>query len=214
MTEYCKIPNIYVRDAYFTRKIVEGEYTSEVLEQLAGITWVWTEKVDGTNIRVFWDGHRVTFGGRTDKAQIPAELVNYLQEKFGSVETEEIFEQLFGEKEVILFGEGFGGKIQAAGPKYGETRFVLFDVMVNGKYLDRENVYTIGTQFQVEIVPAVGIGTLPEAVEFVKMHKQSHFGDIEMEGIVCRPVFELMDGNGKRIIVKIKARDFPKEADA
>lgn len=214
MTEYCKIPNIYVRETFGKNRIIEGAYSSDVLEQLAGITWVWTEKVDGTNIRIFWDGHRVTFGGRTDKAQIPAELINYLTEKFGTVEAEEIFEQLFGEKEVILFGEGFGGRIQSAGPKYGDARFVLFDVMVGGKYLERSSVHSIATQFQIESVPAVGVGTLPEAVEFVKMHKQSQFGDIEMEGIVCRPVFELKDGDGKRIIVKIKARDFPKEDNA
>ena len=81
--EYVKIPNIYKREEYGNNKLIEGEYATPELEYLANIPWVWTEKVDGTNIRVQWDGHSVTFGGRTDKAQIPAHLVNKLNELFG-----------------------------------------------------------------------------------------------------------------------------------
>ena len=42
-------------------------------------------------------------------------------------------------------------------------------------------------------------------------HAALKTADAEMEGIVCRPLFELADRRGNRMIVKIKCRDFPAE---
>ena len=55
------------------------------------------------------------FHGRIEKAQIPTPLLDRLTQLFVNEETEQIFEQLFEEKEVILFGEGYGGNIQKVG---------------------------------------------------------------------------------------------------
>ena len=66
------------------------------MEFLKNNIWFFTEKVDGTNIRVPWDGHCVSFAGRTDKAQIPAMLNEYLAATFHTNEVEELFEQSFG----------------------------------------------------------------------------------------------------------------------
>ena len=72
------------------------------IEALKDIDWEFTEKIDGTNIRIYWDGHKVNYYGRTDKAQIPSQLMNKLIELFGGNVNEEMFEQKFGEKEVML----------------------------------------------------------------------------------------------------------------
>lgn len=56
------------------------------------------KKNDGTNVREMWDGHDISFGGRTDKAQIPNHLLKYLEEKFKTNEAEELFEQTFEKK--------------------------------------------------------------------------------------------------------------------
>ena len=64
------------------------------MEYLKNNTWVFTEKVDGTNIRIYWDGHKVTYGGRTERSNIPAHLMNKLIELFGNEETEQLFEQI------------------------------------------------------------------------------------------------------------------------
>lgn len=208
--EYTKIPNIYKRETYGKNRLMEGVFSSHELEMLQDIQWCWTEKVDGTNIRVIWDGYRVSFAGRTDKAQIPSHLLARLEELFGGTDKEEIFEQTFGNKEVILFGEGFGEKIQKGGELYGKTDFILFDVWI-GMWLEQGSVSDIAAAFGIKAVPTVGFGTLDKAVEFIKQHPMSQLRDAEMEGIVCRPVFELADRIGNRIIVKIKCRDFPKE---
>ena len=109
LKEYHKIETLFERDEK-TKKLVEGKYRNETVEFLKVNKWQFTEKIDGTNIRVYWDGHKVSFYGRTDKAQIPADLVNRLNELFGGEANEQIFEQKFGETEVTLVGEGYGEK--------------------------------------------------------------------------------------------------------
>ena len=75
MTEYVKIPNIFKRETFGKNKLIEGEYSSPELEYLKDAEWEFTYKANGTNIRICWDGYRVSFMGRTDKAQIPAHLL-------------------------------------------------------------------------------------------------------------------------------------------
>ena len=104
MKEYHKISNIFERDTK-TKKLIEGKYANPSVEYLKDNLWELSEKIDGTNIRIEWNGHKVSFAGRTDKAQIPVELANRLFELFGGNENEELFEQKFGNLNVILFGE-------------------------------------------------------------------------------------------------------------
>ena len=208
MKEYNKIETVYERDITGTKKLIEGKFRSETVEFLANNKWAFTEKIDGTNIRVHWDGHRISFGGRTDKANIPAHLVNKLNEIFLNDETEELFEQKFGEREVTLYGEGYGVKIQNGGEYRPDVGFILFDVTICGNYQSRSVVEDIAKCFGLEIVPIVMYGTIQEGVNFVKTKPNSTIGKAKMEGLVGRPVVEMQDRCGNRIIAKIKVRDF------
>jgi len=68
MSEYHKIESVYKRDPETKYKnFLEGDFTRPEFEFLKDNKWVATEKVDGTNIRVYYDSD-VTFMGRTDKA--------------------------------------------------------------------------------------------------------------------------------------------------
>lgn len=210
MKEYHKIETLFKRDEK-TKKLIRGKFTNPTVEFLQNITWVFTEKVDGTNIRIYWDGHRVQFGGRTDNAQIPAHLVNRLTQLFGGQENEQLFEQKFGECEVELFGEGYGVKIQGCGGKYrNDVDFILFDVMINGNYQPRESVEDIAKYFQIDCVPILCVGTINDGVEYVLNNRASKvaLNGAELEGVVGRPAMELNDRTGKRLIVKIKYNDF------
>lgn len=208
MKEYNKIDTVFERDTIGTKKLIEGQFRNEAVEYLANCQWRFTEKIDGTNIRIHWDGHKIEFGGRTDKASIPSHLVNKLNEMFLNNETEELFEQKFGEKEVILFGEGYGIKIQNGGNYRPDVGFILFDVMIGENYQSRETVEDVAKCFGLEIVPIVMTGTIQEAVDFVKTKPNSTIGTAKMEGVVGCPMVEMKDRVGKRIIVKIKVCDF------
>ena len=210
MRKYDKIETIFARDMEGSKKLIMGQFRDPTIEFLSMVEWVWTEKIDGTNIRVYWDGHTVTFGGRTDNAAIPASLVTKLNELFGGETNAQIFEQMFGEKEVILFGEGYGKKIQKVGSSYipNDVGFILFDVLIGENYQEREWVEQTAIAFDIPVVPIINTGNLFEAVEFVRTHPHSLIGDCPMEGVVCRPKQELRDRRGNRIIVKIKWEDF------
>jgi ATP-dependent RNA circularization protein (DNA/RNA ligase family) len=208
MIEYNKIETLWERDMDGSKKLIEGKFRNPTVEYLKDNTWVFTEKVDGTNIRVHWNGHKVIFGGRTEDAQIPSHLLNKLIEMFGSDEAEQIFEQKFGEMEVILFGEGYGPKIQKGGSYRPDVSFILFDVLIGGNYQPRESVEDIARSFGIDIVPIILEGTIQDGVDFVKSNPKSTMGTAMMEGLVGRPKIEMRDRCGKRVIVKIKVRDF------
>ena len=67
MKEYQKISNIFKFDEKY-RTIVG---MTDTYQALRNIEWIGTEKVDGTNIRIYWDGHKIQISGRAEKSQIP-----------------------------------------------------------------------------------------------------------------------------------------------
>ena len=208
MIEYNKIETLYERDMEGSKQLVEGKFRNPTVEFLKDNIWQFTEKIDGTNIRIHWDGHKVNYGGRTEAASIPAHLMNKLVEMFGTDEAEQIFEQKFGETEVILFGEGYGPKIQNGGSYRKDVSFILFDVLISGNYQPRASVEDIAKAFGIDLVPIIFEGTIQEGVDFVKTNPKSTIGTANMEGLVGRPQVELRDRCGKRVIVKIKVKDF------
>jgi len=205
MSEYHKIESVYKRDPETKYKnFLEGDFTRPEFEFLKDNKWVATEKVDGTNIRVYYDSD-VTFMGRTDKAQIPPHLYNALENLF----PEDKFKEVFHDSQVTLYGEGYGAKIQKGGGNYRNNQsFVLFDVAIGWVYLERENVVDIAEKLGIEVVPIIGSGTLEDLVEFTREGFNSRWGDFEAEGIVARPSTEMFDRLGNRIITKIKCKDF------
>ena len=210
MTKYLKIETPFERAADGSKKLIKGKFRNETVEYLANSEWVFTEKIDGTNIGIVWDGHKVTYQGRTENAQIPAHLANKLVELFGGNSNEELFEQKFGEVPVILFGEGYGVKINGGGAYRPDVSFILFDVYLplGGVWMKRKSVEDIARFFNIDVVPIIMRGTIKQAVDYVKTKPVSTIGTAKMEGLVGRPAVELNDRMGRRVITKIKAVDF------
>lgn len=210
MRTYEKIETLFERNTEGTKKLIEGQYRNPTVAMCRNLMWDWTEKIDGTNIRIHWDGHSVRFGGRTESAQIPAPLVNRLNELFGGETNAQLFEQKFGETEVMLFGEGYGAKIQKGGGLYKPdgVDFILFDVLIGGLWIRRDGVEDIARCFGIQAVPIVLRGDIDDAVAYVKSKPMSTIGTAPMEGVVGRLPEELFDRRGSRLIVKVKVRDF------
>lgn len=208
MTEYHKIQSIFKRDMTSKRKtLLEGQWTLPEFEFLANNIWTWTEKVDGTNIRVIFKDGGVTFGGRTDDAQIPAQLVTRLNERFLPMAAK--LTEVFPDGEAVLYGEGYGAKIQKGGGNYRPDQdFVLFDVKVGAWWLQRADVEDVAVKLGIHVVPIIGEGTLHDAVAMAKAGIISKWGAFQAEGIVARPSTELKTRSGHRLIAKIKCRDF------
>ena len=210
--EYQKIGNVFKFDP--KHKTIVG--VNEPYETLKNIIWQGTEKVDGTNTRIYWDGHSVEIAGHTDKAEFNPKVLAALEEMFKTKEMEYLFEQAFQGKEVYLFGETYGEAIQSGG-SYMEnghgTGFILFDVKVNNYDLKRKDVQDVAEQLGLDTVPVVFEGTLDEAKAFVAVHKMSTLGGgkHEMEGLVLVPRdVQLYDANHDLIKCKCKYRDMLK----
>lgn len=231
METYHKIQTLFKRDMSGPKKgrMIRGAWTTPELEYLKDSQWEFTEKVDGTNIRVSYDpfihpSEHVQFGGRSDNAQIPKPLLEYLQDTFKSYPYD-IFDPAC---KVMLFGEGYGPNIQGGGKYRKDHAFVLFDVKIGDWWLHRADVDDIAKKLGIESVPVLGTGTLQDAIDIVStgitFNKgggivrwgsgsvpnglRSQWGDFEAEGIVARPTVPLFDRKGERIITKIKAVDF------
>lgn len=214
--EYHKIPGPFKREVSGPNKnkVIPWAWTSEELAYLADVRWIFTEKVDGTNIRVIWDGHKPEFRGRTDRANFPPGLIEALTEMF----PEELFEQQFGSNSVILFGEGYGPGIQKGGGNYrADKSFILFDVKIGEWWLTRDKVEEIAGALGIDVVPIRMIYTLRGAIE--KMARVPLYSVIpaaisgidtpifDAEGVVGTPAVPLFARNGARIIVKLKGCD-------
>ncbi len=212
MNKYPKIETVFERDN--KGKLLYGVYRNSLVEYLAKCQWIGTEKIDGTNIGIVWDGYRISFQGRTEKSVIPSYLYDYLTAKFCTYEMEQLFEQMFDDKKVVLFGEGYGNKIQKIGAEYREDNsFILFDVYFPEKniWLDYSNVADIGKNLGIDVVPLVFEGDIEEAIQFVKKHPKSTIGTALMEGIVIKPKIQIKTNKNERLVVKVKWNDFKDE---
>lgn len=173
--------------------------------------WVVTEKIDGTNIRVNLSVDDVlTFNGRTDNAQIPAELAMFITKEF-TVEKLKALRIDDDKTSITLFGEGYGNGIQSGGYYRKDKGFILFDVLINNKYwLDDIAITTIAQKLNIPRVPILGIMSFDDIVSLVKTGFDSLCAEEKRraEGIVARPIETLYDRRMKRVIIKLKTKDF------
>jgi hypothetical protein len=207
MKEYHKIQTVFKRDPATKHKnLLEGQYSLPVFEYLADNEWTFTEKIDGTNIRIMFEDGAVTFGGKTDNAQIPAFLVQKLMEYF----TPEKLLSIFPDGNACLYGEGYGARIQKGGGLYipNGVDFILFDVLCGGYWLERANVGDVAGKCGIGVVPVIGTGSLQDAIEETRRGFPSAIGQCVAEGMVMRPAVEMFDRAGHRVITKIKHKDF------
>lgn len=210
MKEYHKIQTVFHRSPESNFKnLMEGQWSLPEFEALKDIDWIWTEKIDGTNIRIMWDGDTVRFGGKSDNAQIPTFLLSVLQDTFTAEKMAASFPDATS---VCLYGEGYGARIQKGG-NYMKDRagFILFDCKVDSWWLTRDSIEDIANKLSISIVPIIKIGSLLDAVEFCKSGYKSTIAEnhnYDAEGLVMKPKVELFNRNGQRVITKIKYKDF------
>ena len=206
--QYPKINTIWKRDMK-TGKIIEGDFSCPEFGNVK--YWNVTEKIDGTNIRIFYEPDSevaVRFGGRTDNASIPTFLLEQLQKTFTKEKLGRVFSDV---TKVILFGEGYGPKIQKGGGLYRkDVSFILFDIWISCWWLERDKVNEISKQLNIDVVPEIGMMTYEEIVEFIKRTPKSLCAKEEkiIEGIVARSYPLMLFRNGKPVMWKLKVRDY------
>jgi len=217
---YPKINTIWKRDTE-THAVRPGVYSKE--EFMLIPVWEVTEKIDGMNTRVIFQRTDIikneeteeevpvtslSFAGRTDKAILPEPLKTKLKEIFTKIKLLEVFDMLKSEC-VILYGEGFGPKIQKGGKYREDQSFILFDVMIDGIWLEGTSVTDFAEQLGIQRVPIIGDMLTDDILAYVQSKPKSLIAkeDRIMEGVVCRTKPLLLDRFGRRISLKLKVKD-------
>jgi len=219
MQTYTKINTLYKRDPE-TKNIILGDYSLPEFYYLKDLIWECTEKIDGTNIKIGFDGNNITFEGKTENANIPKHLLAKLESLFTVEALKEVFPDKFDElgniipTNVILYGEGYGKKIQSGGNYIkDDVNFILFDVKIGNWWLQYNDCKTIAEQLRIDVVPLIGHVTLQQAEDYVIKGFKSTIAEnkeYQAEGLVCKPLYGLLNRGGGRIIVKIKTVDYRK----
>ena len=135
---------------------------------------------------------------------------------------EEKMQQVFHPRDgewptVVLFGEGYGAKIQKGGKYRQDQSFRLFDVWIGGWWLNFESVIGIAEGLGIKIAPYITritdwLPTCGAELEDVAGHSLTADEDSEQrvwpEGVVARTEPLLFNRRGKRVMWKLKFRDF------
>jgi len=184
--------------------------------------WVLTEKVDGTNIRLHWQRHRDAevgqdvvseIGGRSDNAQIQKNLMGPLEATVAEVTPGvEIILDRYDLESLTIYGEGYGAGVQKGGGRYRpEPGFIAFDYLVNSKsWLAPHDARANSSFLGLEHVPEVGTWRDLDYIwrRVAEDSIESAWSGVESEGIVAQPIVPLYDARGKRIMWKLKRKDF------
>lgn len=183
-----------------------------------------TEKLHGTNCRLglikrsngefeFMAGsHKVNWKGETEAGKVP------LWWQFMTLEVMELLSTLCDEKNsVVLFGEIFGPGVQDMDYGLAEKSLRVFDIAVNGEYLDFDRVRTFCSFFGLAMVPLLYEGPYSKEV----LEKYTHgpttlneSGNIKSsfkgrEGVVVTSLMEIFsDVIGGRLILKSVSADY------
>jgi hypothetical protein len=113
----------------------------------------------------------------------------------------------------VFFGEGYGPKIQGCGGRYRkDVSFILFDVHIDGWWLQKDAVLEIAQKLDVEHTINQAIMTTNEVVEYVKSKPISYIAEdrtLVMEGVIARSYpLMLFRQRGLPIMFKLKCKDF------
>jgi len=202
--EYIKINTIQNRDV--KGKIVLDSVSKPHFNNIK--QWHATEKIDGTNIRIDCDiGSGYEIKGKTDNAELHPNLIDGIHNCFPDDGL--INEVFLKASKVVLYGEGYGPKVNGGGKYRKDHSFILFDVLIDNKWwLDYSKIKDIAEKLSIDVVPSLGFMTLEEAISFVRTSPKSLIADCMMEGLVLAPEPIMLFNDGTPIKTKVKVRDY------
>lgn len=160
------------------------------------------EKIHGTSAHVSWKAGKLEFfaGGGSHETFV----------KLFSPELPAQFTAL-AHTEVTVFGEFYGGKIQAMQRVYGTAqRFLVFDVKIGDTWLTVPDMDKVSQGLGLDVVPWEKTSTEIQHLDAsrdapsIQATKNGITNPQPREGIVIRPPIEVVRSDGKRIIAKHK----------
>ena len=210
--EYPKINSLFKRNQT-DHSLIMGDYSCPEFGLIK--KWRIDEKIDGTNIRIVYDplaendAAKISILGRSKDSAMPTNLFEFLKNHFTLQHLETVFAE--AKNKCILYGEGYGGNIQSAGPYYRKTvGFMLFDILIGSWWLTREAIAEKAQLLEVPVPADLGIMTEQEIIHFVtsKPLSKCTIKPYQIEGIIARTEPLMLFRNSKPVMWKLKIKDF------
>jgi hypothetical protein len=172
------------------------------------------EKIHGTSCHLAWDIENKQEDGSFLRFFSGGAKHEEFIKIFDKAALIKKFEEL-GIAKVLVYGEGYGGKMQGMKSTYGESlRFIAFDVKIDKCWLAVPQAEAFVKNLGLEFVHYVEIDTTLEQIDAqrdafsVQAIRNGCGNDKKREGIVLRPLIELIKNNGERVISKHKGEEF------
>lgn len=165
------------------------------------------EKIHGTSAHIAYEHGEIRFfsGGAPHEQFVGLFNVPHLLDAFNAL----------GQDKVVVYGEAYGGKMQGMSGTYGkELKFIAFEVKIHDTWLCVPNACNIVEKLGLEFV---FYNKGPATTEWLDSQRDrsseqaKRNGIVEnkhSEGIVARPLMEMVKSNGERIIIKHKRAEF------
>lgn len=197
------LENTY-RDKEIQRVIDHG-----LAEQL----WIATEKVHGANFSFWKTKDEMKVAKRSGFIELGEKFFNYaaVVDKYKGNLYE--LHKMFGFKDVVVYGELFGGNIQKGMSYQDEQDFIAFDLVVDGRVIPKLIALNNMQEAGFKTVPIIGIYSslslaLTQSEEFNSLLTPRDKEPAPSEGIVIEPVEPSYFANGSRIYFKKKSKHF------
>lgn len=171
------------------------------------------EKIHGTSAHISWNDGKVGFfsGGANHESFVSIMDSVVLSNAFAAL----------GHDKVIVYGEAYGGKMQGMKHTYGnDLKFAAFDVLVNNTWLKVPDAHDVAIALELEFVHYIKSFTYLKALDAERdapseqafrngMADRNDPATYKLrEGIVLRPLIEVTDNRGNRIVAKHKGAAF------
>ncbi len=209
---YPKINSLFKRDGE-SKKFIFGDYAQaefDIIKQ-----WRVVEKIDGMNIRIFIektgeDTYKTTFKGRNEDSMLPQNLVEHLITIIKPSVIISAMNSIDPINKIILFGEGYGPKIQSGGNYRDDVGFILFDVWGGHRWSSRDEVKQLALFLGIPVPHDYGMMTEQEIINLVAGRPLSPTAIRPMifEGVIARSEPLLRNNyTGDPLMFKLKCKD-------
>ena len=182
-----------------------------------------TEKIHGTNSRVGYirteDGYvRMAGSHNTNRKEYDAadNLSLYWRPLTSDMYNLLVALRGGGDHDVVVFGEIYGPGIQDLdyGVPVGEVGYQVFDITVDGRYIDWDDLQAACNQHGIATVPLLYRGSFSKQILDAHTDGPTTLGSVRSkfkgrEGVVVTPLHEThSDVLGGRLILKNKSADY------
>lgn len=171
------------------------------------------EKIHGSSSHVSWEGRDLHFFAGGQKHATFTRI-------FDQPALATSFQALgHGDTKITVYGEVYGGKCQGMSRTYGPSlSFVAFDVQIGEFWLDVPAAHEVTNKLGLEFVHyergpcTVEWLTQQREAPSVQAQRKGIAEPRQREGIVIRPLTELIRKNGDRVIAKYRNHAFEERA--